>query len=103
MKVEFTRSSWIDPKTRKQVVRSSCVHDGIEHSLQMQMVRKGEGEEDYYAFLEQKLALAIHLKVSKEAIKQSTKASAKLEGRELPANYVRSEAVERFLVKRHKI
>jgi hypothetical protein len=44
--------------------------------------------------------------VNKEAVKRSairsTKASAKLEGRTVPAGYVRSERVERFLAERRK-
>ncbi len=44
--------------------------------------------------------------VNKEAVKRSvvrsTKASAQLERRTVPAGYVRSERVERFLADRHK-
>lgn len=44
--------------------------------------------------------------VSKEAIRQfavrSTKESAKLEGREVPRDHVRSERVERFLAERRQ-
>lgn len=31
------------------------------------------------------------------AVRQNTKASARLEGREVPANYVRSPAIERYI------
>jgi hypothetical protein len=44
--------------------------------------------------------------VNKEAVKRSairsTKASAQLERRTVPADYVRSERVERFLAERRK-
>lgn len=45
-----------------------------------------------------------HPKASKEAVEQSAirsaKASAKLERREVPAGFVRSERAERFLTER---